>query len=67
MRTMAEVTVLAKLDWYRKGGEVSDRRWRDLRGVLKVQADALDQEYLEHWAKELGVADLLRRALGEAS
>ena len=62
----AEDTVLAKLDWYRKGGEVSDRQWRDLLGVLKVQAGALDQEYLKHWAAELRVAGLLRRALDEA-
>jgi len=62
----AEDTVLAKLDWYRKGGEISDRQWRDLLGVLKVQAGALDQEYLKHWASELGVTELLRRALDEA-
>ena len=62
----AEDTVLAKLDWYRQGGEVSDRQWRDLLGVLKVQGDKLDQTYLVHWAGELGVADLLRRALEEA-
>lgn len=62
----AEDTVLAKLEWYRKGGEVSDRQWRDVLGVLKVQARALDQEYLRHWAGELGVKDLLRRALDEA-
>ncbi len=62
----AEDTVLAKLEWYRKGGEVSDRQWRDLLGVLKVQAGALDRKYLEQWAVDLGVADLLRRALDEA-
>lgn len=62
----AEDTVLAKLDWYRKGGEVSDRQWRDLLGVLKVQAGTLDRDYLVHWASELGVADLLSRALDEA-
>ena len=61
-----EDTVLAKLEWYRKGGEVSDRQWRDLLGVLKVQASALDQSYLAHWADELGVTDLLHRALGDA-
>lgn len=52
-------------DWYRKGGEVSDRQWRDLLGVLKVQGSRLDQSYLAHWAGELGVTDLLRRALTE--
>ena len=62
----AEDTVLAKLDWYRKGGEISDRQWRDLLGVLKVQARALDRDYLEHWSGELGVRDLLHRALNEA-
>ncbi len=62
----AEDTVLAKLDWYRKGGEVSDRQWRDLLGVLKVQAGTLDMDYLKLWADELGVADLLNRALDEA-
>jgi hypothetical protein len=62
----AEDTVLAKLDWYRKGGGASDRQWRDLLGVLKVQAGALDRAYLVHWAGELGVTDLLHRALNEA-
>jgi hypothetical protein len=62
----AEDTVLAKLDWYRKGGEVSDRQWRDVLGVLRVQAGALDREYLVRWAADLGLADLLRRALDEA-
>jgi len=62
----AEDTVLAKVDWFRKGGEVSDRQWRDILGVLKVQANALDREYLDHWARKLGVTDLLRRALEEA-
>jgi len=62
----AEDTVLAKLDWYRKGGNVSDRQWRDLLGVLKVQAGSLDRAYLVHWAGELGVTDPLRRALNEA-
>jgi hypothetical protein len=62
----AEDTVLAKLDWYRKGGCVSDRQWRDLLSVLKVQAGALDRAYLAHWAAELRVADLLQRAVDEA-
>jgi len=62
----AEDILLAKLEWYRMGGEVSERQWRDVLGVLKVQAGALDLEYLRHWAGELQVADLLERALEQA-
>jgi hypothetical protein len=58
--------VLAKLEWYRLGGEVSERQWRDVLGLLMVQADALDFKYLHRTAKELNVEDLLERALKEA-
>ncbi len=61
-----EDTVLTKLEWYRMGGEVSDRQWRDVLGVLKVQGERLDLAYLRRWAVTLGVADLLERALTEA-
>jgi hypothetical protein len=61
-----EDTVLAKLDWFRKGGEISDRQWRDVLGVLKVQAGMLDVPYLHDWAARLGLTDLLRRALADA-
>jgi hypothetical protein len=59
----AEDTLLAKLEWFRMGGEVSERQWRDVLGVIGVQAEALDFEYLRRMAKELGVDDLLDRAL----
>ena len=49
------------------GGEVSDRQWRDILGVLKTKAGGIDQDYLRHWAKQLKVYDLLDRALTEAS
>jgi hypothetical protein len=62
----AEDTVLAKLQWYRDGGGVSDRQWRDVLGVLKVQGSALDRAYLREWAGRLNLTDLLRRALDDA-
>lgn len=61
-----EDLVLAKLEWYRQGGESPDPQWHDVVGVLKVQGDALDRTYLQRWADELGVADLLQRAHQEA-
>ena len=59
----AEDTVLTKLEWYRMGGEVSGRQWRDVLGVLKVQGERLDLAYLRRWATALGIADLLEKAL----
>jgi hypothetical protein len=61
-----EDTILSKLEWYRMGGEVSDRQWRDVLGVLKTRTGELDLVYLQKWAKELKVEDLLARALKEA-
>jgi hypothetical protein len=61
-----EDVILSKLAWYRRGGEVSDRQWQDLLSVFVVQGDALDRAYLQNWATDLGVADLLTRAVEEA-
>jgi hypothetical protein len=61
-----EGTILNKLEWYRMGGEVSDRQWNDILGVLKVQGTALDLPYLRRWATNLQVANLLERALMDA-
>jgi len=61
-----EDVILTKLEWYNMGGGVSDRQWSDIAGVLKVQKQYIDVDYLRHWAREIGVADLLARALQEA-
>ena len=60
-----EDTILAKLEWYRLGNEVSERQWRDVLGVLKTRAGTLELSYLQKWADELKVSDLLERALKE--
>jgi len=61
----AEDTVLRKLEWYRAGGETSERQWNDLRGVLKVSGAQLDREYMYEWARYLKIDDLLDRLLAE--
>jgi hypothetical protein len=58
-----EDTILAKLVWFRKGGEISDRQWHDILGVLRVQFAHLDHAYLTGWAAKLDVSDLLETAL----
>ena len=60
-----EDIILAKLEWYHLGGEVSDRQWRDILGVLKTCSGKLDLTYLQKWANELGVSNLLERVLKE--
>jgi hypothetical protein len=60
-----EDILLQKLRWYRLGAEVSDRQWRDVLGIVRVQGPHLDQDYLSDGADRMGVVDLLERALRE--
>lgn len=59
----AEDTILAKLAWFRAGGETSERQWGDMKGILLIQGSRLDFDYMKLWAPELGVADLLEKLL----
>jgi hypothetical protein len=63
---ITEDVVLLKLQWYQLGGEVSDRQWSDVLGVLQARRESLDRDYLEPSAMDLGVSDLLERATKEA-
>jgi len=63
----AEDSILSKLEWYKLGGGISERQWKDILGVIKVQGDLLDEEYLIKWSEELGVTDLLEKAILEGS
>ncbi len=60
-----EDIILAKLEWFRLGGEVSERQWGDVLNVINVQGDKLDREYLRDMAVSLGVRDLLEGAFDQ--
>ena len=62
-----EDTVLRKLLWYREGGEVSEKQWRDLTQVLRISRDVIDLEYITSWADRLGLTTLLARARSEVA
>ena len=54
-----EDVILYKLRWYTISP--SDRQLTDSVGILSVSGDIVDYGYMEHWANEIGVADLLKR------
>lgn len=60
-----ENTVLRKLEWFRRGGESSERQWQDVIAILKTNPQ-LDDKHLVTWAERLEVSDLLTRAQVEA-
>jgi hypothetical protein len=60
-----EDIVLAKLHWFRSGGEGSEVQWRDILGLIRSPNLELDRPYLLKGADQLGVLALLHRALGQ--
>ena len=61
-----EDVIISKIQWYELGGRVSERQWLDIIGVIKVQENALEKEYLRAWAQQLGIAELLKCAYHDA-
>jgi hypothetical protein len=62
-----EDTILRKLEWFRRGGEASERQWQDVVAILAAGSGHLDADHLDRWARELDVTDLLERARNEAT
>lgn len=59
-----EDSILSKLEWNK--GRRSENQWKDALGVLKIQKDNLDFNYLKKWAAELGIDDVLDRLIEES-
>jgi nucleotidyltransferase AbiEii toxin of type IV toxin-antitoxin system len=60
-----EDTILSKLRWARLAGG-SEKHLVDAMRVYELQHPALDREYLDRWARLLGVNDLWRELLARA-
>lgn len=62
----AEDCILSKLEWAKLGA--SDRQYNDALKIAQVSGvDGLDLAYLQRWAKELDIDDLVQRLMREAS
>ena len=64
--TAPEVVVLRKLDWFQRGDRVSDRQWRDVLAVLRVQRERLDLGRMWELAAASGLEALLAEAFDAA-
>ena len=60
-----EDILLAKLHWFREGGETSEVQWRDIKGIVRSRGVTLDRAYLEKSALTLGISAQLEKALGQ--
>lgn len=58
-----EDVILSKLEWAGSGD--SHQQLRDALGVVEVQGENLDRDYLEKWAVVLDVVELLESILQE--
>jgi hypothetical protein len=63
----AEDIILRKLYWFHLGGGGSERQWNDVLGVLQVQKEKLDYSYLQRLAHQMGISNLLKQAIKDAS
>ncbi len=62
-----EDIILLKLKWYLDTECISNRQWEDVLGVIEMQKEKLDVDYLNKWAGDLGVRDLLQKAISDQS
>jgi len=59
-----EDAILSKLEWAKIGQ--SETQFRDALGVVIIQWQNIDKNYLQKWAKELHIEEILEKLLKEA-
>ncbi|MBI4688933.1 MAG: hypothetical protein HY754_01465 [Nitrospirae bacterium] len=61
-----EDVIIKKMQYYKEGG--SEKHLRDITGILKISGDEIDKDYIEEWAKRLGLVeiwDAVQKRVGE--
>lgn len=53
-----EDIILKKLEWIKQGA--SARQMEDIKGILTIQGDKIDRNYIITWAEKLGLKELLK-------
>ena len=61
----AEDSIIAKLEWYKLGNQVSERQWEDVSRLMDLLGEQADIDYLQRAAQSVGVVELLTRLLEE--
>jgi hypothetical protein len=51
-----EDVILKKMQYFQEGG--SEKHLRDIAGVLLIQGDRIERDYIQDWASRLAVADV---------
>ncbi|NET44057.1 hypothetical protein [Okeania sp. SIO2B3] len=62
-----EDIVLQKLRWYKIADNYSQKKWRDVLGVLKARRKILDFNYLKLWSNYLKLTPELEKAFDETN
>lgn len=63
MFASAEDVIIRKMQYFQEGG--SDKHLRDIAGVLKIQGDRIDRQYIAEWADRLAVRDVWELILAQ--
>ncbi|MEW6555025.1 MAG: hypothetical protein AB1384_12155 [Actinomycetota bacterium] len=62
--SMPEDLIVIKLDWFKRSGV--HKHYEDALGIVLVQQDTLDIEYIRGWCDRLSLGELCERLLSEA-
>ncbi len=61
MAASPEDVIISKMRYYQEGG--SEKHLRDITGVLRVQGDRIDRDYIAQWVDRFRVLEVWQAIL----